>query len=66
MTEQPSSARYQRLFERLGDERARQLLDRLQVVALTGPDALRELEAFLDRAADKPALDERGGELTKK
>jgi hypothetical protein len=50
MTDQVGVARYRRLFERLGDARAREIIDKLQVVALTDLDALHELEAFLDRS----------------
>ena len=46
--------RYRRLFSHMGDQRARALLDRLQVLALTQPDALREFEAFMDRGARHP------------
>ena len=49
MTEQVGADRYRRLFERLGDAHAREIIDKLQVVALTDLDALHELEAFLDR-----------------
>jgi hypothetical protein len=49
MTDQVSADRYRRLFERLGDTRAREIIDKLQVVALTDVDALHELEAFLER-----------------
>ena len=59
MTDDLSTSRYRQLFDRLGDARARELLDKLQVVALTGPDTLRELEAFLDRSVGKPVLRER-------
>jgi len=45
-------SRYRRLFVELGDQHARATLDRLQVVALTRPEMMRELEVFLDR---KPA-----------
>jgi hypothetical protein len=41
--------RYRRLTERLGGDTVRALIDRLQVLALTQPDALREFEEFLDR-----------------
>jgi hypothetical protein len=41
--------RYRQLFVQIGDEPARTLLDRLQVLALTQPDALREFEALIDR-----------------
>ena len=49
MTDSRGAKRYLRLFERIGEVRARAMLDKLQVVALTSPDTLRELEAFLDR-----------------
>jgi hypothetical protein len=41
--------RYRQLSIQLGEQRARALLDRLQVLALTEPDTLREFEAFIDR-----------------
>jgi hypothetical protein len=44
--------RYRRLFVRLGEARARSLLDHLQVLALTRPETVRELEAFIDRNAE--------------
>ena len=50
MSDQVGADRYRRLFERLGDARAREIIDKLQVVALTDLDALHELEAFLDRS----------------
>ena len=50
MTDQLAATRYRRLFERLGDVRAREIIDRLQVVALTDLDAMHELEAFLERS----------------
>ncbi len=50
MTDQVGADRYRRLFERLGDARAREIIDKLQVVALTDLDALHEVEAFLDRS----------------
>ena len=40
---------YRKLFARLDAIAARSLIDRLQVLALTYPDAVRELETFLDR-----------------
>jgi hypothetical protein len=43
---------YRKLFVRLHEIEARNLIDRLQVLALTRPDTLRELETFLDR--DEP------------
>jgi hypothetical protein len=41
--------RYRQLFVQIGNEPARNLLDRLQVLALTQPDTLREFEALIDR-----------------
>ena len=49
MTDPLAATRYRRLFERLGDAGAREVIDKLQVAALTDLDALRELETFLDR-----------------
>jgi hypothetical protein len=49
VTETLATTRYRRLFTELGEERARQMLDKLQVVALTSPETMRELETFLDR-----------------
>jgi uroporphyrinogen-III synthase len=49
MTDTVGVDRYRRLFTELGDERARQMLDKLQIVALTSPETMRELESFLDR-----------------
>jgi len=46
---QQRAARYRRLFARLAPEEARSLIDRLQVLALTRPDAVRELEMFFER-----------------
>jgi len=40
---------YRKLFARLDEIDARRLVDRLQVLALTRPDTVRELETFLDR-----------------
>ncbi len=45
------SDRYRVLSTTLGHESARALIDRLQVLALTQPDALREMEVFLERGA---------------
>ncbi len=42
--------RYRQLSIQLGEQRARALLDRLQVLALTEPETLREFEAFIDRS----------------
>ena len=41
--------RYRQLFVQIGEEPARDLLDRLQVLALTQPNTLREFEALIDR-----------------
>lgn len=41
--------RYRRLSERFGRDKVLALIDRLQVLALTHPDMLREMEDFLDR-----------------
>ena len=42
-------ARYRRLSGRLTPDEARHLIDRLQVLALTRPDTVRELETFFQR-----------------
>ena len=44
---QQRAAYYRKLFVRLDALAARKLIDRLQVLALTRPDAVRELETFL-------------------
>jgi len=49
---QEREARYRRLFGRLTPDEARNLIDRLQVLALTRPDTVRELETFFER--DRP------------
>jgi hypothetical protein len=49
MTDLFGATRYVRLFERIGATRARAMVDKLQIVALTSPETLHELEAFLDR-----------------
>ena len=41
--------RYRALYVRFGAQDARKLIDQLQVLALTDPDTLREVEKFLDR-----------------
>ena len=41
--------RYGSLFGQIGEQSARALIDRLQVLALTEPETLREMEKFLDR-----------------
>ena len=48
---QEREARYRRLFGRLTPDGARNLIDRLQVLALTRPDMVRELETFFERDA---------------
>jgi hypothetical protein len=42
-------ARYRQLSAQLGGQPACALLDKLQVLALTQPETLREIEAFIDR-----------------
>jgi hypothetical protein len=46
---QEREAHYRRLFGRLTPDEARNLIDRLQVLALTRPDTVRELETFFER-----------------
>jgi hypothetical protein len=46
------AAHYRKLFARLDAAEARDLIDRLQVLALTRPDTVKELETFLER--DEP------------
>ena len=41
--------RYRQLSAPLGEQPARVLIDKLQVLALTQPETLREIEAFIDR-----------------
>jgi hypothetical protein len=41
--------RYRQLSAQLGEQPAGALLDKLQVLALTQPETLREIEAFIDR-----------------
>jgi hypothetical protein len=48
--------RYRRISVQLGERDARALLDRLQVLALTQPDTLREFETFLERSPVTPRL----------
>ena len=43
------SDRYRALTATLGQEPARALIDRLQVLVLTQPDAFTEMEVFLER-----------------
>jgi hypothetical protein len=47
---------YRQLFVQIGEEPARALFDRLQVLALTQPDTLREFEALIDRGAADTAI----------
>ena len=51
---------YRKLFVRFHEIEARNLIDRLQVLALTQPDTVRELETFLDRdeSRNPPRSDE--------
>ena len=46
---QERAAHYRRLFGQLTPDEARSLIDRLQVLALTRPDTVRELETFFER-----------------
>lgn len=46
------AAYYRKLFARLDPAEARDLIDRLQILALTRPDTVKELETFLER--DEP------------
>ena len=46
---QQRSAHYRKLFARLDAAEARDLIDRLQILALTRPDTVKELETFLER-----------------
>jgi hypothetical protein len=57
---QQRAAQYRKLFVRNHDIEARNLIDSLQVLALTRPETLRELETFLDRgkARNPPPSDE--------
>ena len=49
---QQRAAYYRKLFARLDAAEARDLIDRLQILALTRPDTVKELETFLER--DQP------------
>lgn len=49
MREQLRANRYRQLFGKLGDDEAHHLADKLQVLALTHPDMLREFEGFIGR-----------------
>jgi hypothetical protein len=46
---QQRAAYYRKLFARLDAAEARDLIDRLQILALTRPDTVKELETFLER-----------------
>ncbi len=54
MTTESRFDRYRQLSARLGGQHAHALLDKLQVLALTQPETLREFEAFMDRGALAP------------
>jgi DNA-directed RNA polymerase subunit F len=43
------AAYYRKLFAQLDPAKARDLIDRLQILALTRPDTVRELETFFER-----------------
>ena len=47
--------RYRQLSASLGEQRARALIDELQVLALTQPETLREIEAFIHRGLPQPS-----------
>ena len=53
------SDRYRSLAAKLGQDPARALIDRLQVLALTQPDAFKEMEQFLERGGILEASSER-------
>jgi hypothetical protein len=63
MTDLFGATRYLRLFEQIGATRARAMVDKFQIVALTSPATLHELEAFLDRnlGLEPASLDRRRG-----
>jgi hypothetical protein len=56
------AAYYRKLFARLDAVEARDLIDRLQILALTRPDTVKELETFLERdePPNAPRKDEGG------
>lgn len=56
MTDSQQRVYYRKLFVRLHQVEARNLIDRLQVLALTQPDTVRELETFLGRDEPRNAL----------
>jgi len=47
--------RYRQLSTSLGERDARALIDKLQVLALTQPETLREIEAFIYRGMSQPS-----------
>ena len=47
--------RYRQLSASLGEQQARALIDKLQVLALTQPETLREIEAFIHRGLPQPS-----------
>ena len=51
--------RYRSLAAKLGEDPARALIDRLQVLVLTQPDAFKETEQFLERGGILEASSER-------
>jgi hypothetical protein len=52
MADDSRARRYRHLSTQLGKGAACDLLNKFQVLALTDPEAMREIEAFLDRSAD--------------
>ena len=52
MTDDSRMNRYRRLSMQLGKGPAGDLLNKLQVLALTDPETMREVETFLDRSVD--------------
>jgi DNA-directed RNA polymerase subunit F len=59
---QQRAAHYRKLFARLDAAEARDLIDRLQILALTRPDTVKELETFLER--DEPPNAQRKDEAS--
>ena len=59
---QQRASYYRKLFARLDAAEARDLIDRLQILALTRPDTVKELETFLER--DEPPNVPRKGEAS--
>ena len=47
MTDTSRFDHYRSLFAQIGEEPARSLIDRLQVLALTDPGTVREMEKFI-------------------